>query len=677
MGSNFCDPDGSCNHRLINYYQQIAKGGCGLIILETSAANWPHGATTPNTIGFSDDRFLPGLTKLVDAVHDSGAAIAAQLNHGGKSSQIVIDENGQAQPIFIPSEVKPFKGDLFKALTVTEKQQFISTAKPIYKPMDADDFIQLIDAYTQAAIRAKKAGFDAIELHAGHGYLLSSFLSPAMNQRSDHYGGSAENRARLLCEIIDAIKQALGAKFPIIVRLDAHEFEIEGGITIDQSILHAQYAVQAGACAIDVSAYGNGLSSSAFTTAPLVHEPNGLLDFARQIAKAISVPIIAVGRITLDAAEKAIRNNEIDFVAMGRKLLADPELPHKLAIDKKSIRPCIYCYVCVSQLFINNPMRCAVNPAIGQEGQYANLISPDISKNIAVVGAGPAGMEVARLLSLRGHKVTLYEQNRQLGGTARIAALPYSPNQDLIKWQQYCLKSSSVTVKRHCQVTAETLVARQPDHIILAVGAKRQSPDITGKDQPHVFDGERLRNLLLDYPDNKLPMYQRLILSAGRLSRLLNNIDALRLISKLWLPLGKRIVLIGGGLVGLELAEFLVVRNRTITVLEPGNQLGAELSLIRRARLIKQLLSLNIQLLTDVSDIAINPKHIKFSKSGATSTLPVDSVIISLGATDNQDLKESLKLINSNIPISSIGDCHQVKYIEGAMHSAHELAVTI
>ena len=256
-----------------------------------------------------------------------GAKIAAQLNHSGKIAQ---EDVIAGRPIPVPSIPKSQPSDMFGLLTQDEIMNFIKAGGPDgkgprYHELSVDEIQHEVQHFVDAAKRAKASNFDAIEIHAGHGYLISSFLSPAVNKRTDEYGGTPEKRARLLVEIISQIKKQI-EDFPILVRLDANEYRIENGITPDDFLITASLAQEAGADAIDVSAYGNTSKGIAFTEAPLVHEPGGFLEFIRMAKKALSIPVVAVGRIELDVAESGLKNKEFDFLAMGRKLLADPEI---------------------------------------------------------------------------------------------------------------------------------------------------------------------------------------------------------------------------------------------------------------------------------------------------------------------------------------------------------------
>ena len=681
MGSNFASEDGHTTEQLTAYYEKRAQGGIGLIILETSAITWPAGASMPNMIGFSKDEFIPSLKSLTQRIHQHGSKIAAQLNHSGKIAQ---EDVIAGRPIPVPSIPKSEPSDMFGLLTQDEIMNFIKAGGPDgkgprYHELSADEIQQEVQHFVDAAKRAKAANFDAIEIHAGHGYLISSFLSPAVNKRTDEYGGTPEKRAKLLVDIISQIKSQL-KDFPVLVRLDANEYRIENGITPDDFLITASMAQDAGADAIDVSAYGNTSKGIAFTEAPLVHEPGGFLNFVKMAKKELTIPIIAVGRIELDVAEKGLRNNEFDFLAMGRKILADPDLPNKIISGQEQlIRPCIYCYVCVSQIFINKPMMCAVNSQLGNEHRNENIIhSTADQKRILVIGAGPSGMESARLLAMQGHDVEIWEKDKDIGGTVRVAALAYEPNGRLINYLKNSLDELNVRIKLGTLATGKSVQDFNPDHVIVAVGANRNAPSIRGKNNRNVFDGEELRGLLFGSDAQaikKLSLIQQLILKVGRATQLLRNISALRFLSKIWMPIAKNIVVIGGDLVGLELAEFLVERGRTVKVLEPSGSLGPNLSIVRRSRVVHMLKEHKVDLLTNVTIKEIDGQEVIFDHEEAQKSLQADQVIIALGADTNSELSD--ELTNLNMPHTSIGDCTSVGYIHGAIADARKAVIDL
>ena len=681
MGSNFASEDGHASEQLTAYYEERARGGVGLIILETSAITWPAGASMPNMIGFSKDEFIPTLQSLTQRVHQHGAKIAAQLNHSGKIAQ---EDVIAGRPIPVPSIPKSQPSDMFGLLTQDEIMNFIKAGGPDgkgprYHELSVTEIQDEIQHFVNAAKRAKASNFDAIEIHAGHGYLISSFLSPAVNKRTDEYGGTPEKRARLLVEIISQIKKQIEG-LPILVRLDANEYRIENGITPDDFLITASLAQEAGADAIDVSAYGNTSKGIAFTEAPLVHEPGGFLEFVKMAKKALSIPVVAVGRIELDVAERGLKNKEFDFLAMGRKLLADPGLPNKIISGQEHlIRPCIYCYICVSQIFINKPMMCAVNSQLGNEHRNENIIcSTADQKKILVIGAGPSGMEAARLLAMRGHHVEIWEKDKDIGGTVRVAALAYEPNGHLINYLKNSLSELGVKIKMNALGTPETIKAFNPDHVVVAVGANRDAPSIKGKDSKNVFDGEELRGLLFGSDIDaikKLSLVQQIILKIGRASQLLRNINALRFLSKLWMPLSKDIIIIGGDLVGLELAEFLVERGRKVKVLEPTGSLGPNLSIVRRSRVVHLLKEHGVDLLTNVDIKEIRGQEVFVHHEDMEKTFKMDQVIIALGANPNLSLSRMLSKIN--IPHTTIGDCASIGYIHGAIGDARKAVIDL
>ena len=681
MGSNFASQDGHASEQLAAYYEERARGGVGLIILETSAITWPAGASMPNMVGFSKDEFIPTLQSLTQRVHKHGAKIAAQLNHSGKIAQ---EDVIAGRPIPVPSIPKSQPSDMFGLLTQDEIMNFIKAGGPDgkgprYHELSVEEIQHEVRHFVDAAKRAKVSNFDAIEIHAGHGYLISSFLSPAVNKRTDEYGGTPEKRARLLVEIISQIKKQI-EDFPILVRLDANEYRIENGITPDDFLITASLAQEAGADAIDVSAYGNTSKGIAFTEAPLVHEPGGFLEFVRMAKKALSIPVIAVGRIELDVAESGLKNKEFDFLAMGRKLLADPRLPNKIISGQEHlIRPCIYCYVCVSQIFINKPMVCAVNSQLGNEHRNENIIcSSADQKKILVIGAGPSGMEAARLLAMRGHYVEIWDKDKDIGGTVRVAALAYEPNGHLISYLKNSLSKLGVKIKMNTLGTPETIKTFNPDHVVIAVGANRDAPAIKGKDSKNVFDGEELRGLLFGTDLNaikKLSLVQQIILKIGRASQLLRNINVLRFLSKLWMPLSKNIIIIGGDLVGLELAEFLVARGRKVKVLEPTGSLGPNLSIVRRSRVVHLLKEHGVDLLTNVDIKEIRGQEVFVHHEDMEKTFNMDQVIIALGANPNLSLSKMLSKIN--IRHTTIGDCASIGYIHGAIADARDAVIKI
>lgn len=679
MGSNFAETDGSCGERIQAYYEARAKGGAGLLTMGVCSVAFPHGTGEPFQVGVSRDDFIPGLAAVAERVHRHGAKIAMQLQHGGKTAAL---DRAQGREIWVPSMPKMVKNDIMSAITPEELATFIGIGPhPVrMRVMDKADIAQMIEWFAAAALRAKQAGFDAVELHGAHTYILAGFLSAYYNQRDDEYGGPLENRARLLLETLRAVKERVGADFPVWVRLDSEELHTPGGITLPDAIATAQLCEAAGADAISVSAYATMNSGVAFTEAPIPQKPAAYVSNAAAIKQALTIPVITAGRIEPEVAAKAIAEGQFDFVAMARKMLADPEIPIKLERNRpQDIRPCIYCYACVSEIFINKRVKCAVNAQTGHEFE-APILPAAVPRHVLVVGGGPGGMEAARVAALRGHRVTLVERSDRLGGTLFFAALAYPENGKLLDYLVEQVKQLPIDVKLSTEADAALVERLKPDAIVVATGARRAAPAIAGAEQKHVWSGDELRRLMTgDRADEiakaKLNLAERAMFKAGGMLRVTDSTQALQQLSKLWMPLGKKVVIVGGGLVGLELAEFLLARGRQVTVLEPGNRAGRELSIVRRWRVLDAVTSHGtLQLKATVREIT---RHdvVWQDAEGAEQRTPADSVVLAIGAEADDSVASALA--GCGVPVQRIGDCASVSYIEGAMHDGNRAGRTV
>lgn len=683
MGTNLANGDGTISEDSIGFYEARAAGGTAMLITGTIGVANPIGRLQIAQISIADDDFIPGLKRLTDAVHAHDAKVCAQLNHGGLTS---LYDMAEGRPVLMPS--LPQMGGprgrrslddyMFPEEKLAPKPQL--KGMPNFKAADDEDIEWIIQVFAAAAARAVEAGFDAIELHAGHTYLINSFLSPTHNRRTDRFGGSAEGRATLMKEVIVAIRASIGRDFPLQVKLNAEEYFFEGGITLEDAKVNARIAEAAGADAITVTASHNYAVTGALLSSWMPHVPNKLLPLAAAIREAVSLPVTTVGRVDPEAADRAIADGKLDFLAQGRRQIADDSFANNLARGgKTAVRPCIFCYQCLSQSMMGEPLRCAVNADVGFEKD--NLLAPAAKpRKVVVVGGGPGGMEAARRLTLRGHRVTLLEASDKLGGTARMAAIAYAPNGDFIEWLKMQLDALNVDVRLSTRADIASIRDNGPDAVIVATGAIRRAPPIPGKDQPHVHDGASLRALLLgeqgaDATD-KATLTQRLALGAARTLGITSNPDLVRKASKLWMPVGGRVVIIGGEIVGLELAEFLHERGRQVTVVDDVTQFGRGLSPTRRSVMLEYMPDDGIVLHEGASGIAIGEKSVTFTGAdGALVDVPSDTVIIAKGAEANTSLYDELK--TAGFDAHMVGDCQGVGYILGAVHTAADVAARI
>jgi 2,4-dienoyl-CoA reductase-like NADH-dependent reductase (Old Yellow Enzyme family)/thioredoxin reductase len=682
MGENLPELDGFMGERFQQFYEERARGGVGLIIVGVASVAYPEGQCNANQVAVSDDKFIPAMKQFTERIHAHGAKVALQLQHAGKVARMDIPA-GRAR--MVPSEYNNDIGDILDNLTHDELMAMSSDfmkegAVMAYHPMTIEEIQTLVARFADAADRAKRSGFDGIEIHGGHGYIISSFISPSTNKRQDEYGGSLENRARLLTDVIKAVRARVGDDFPIWCRLDGKEILVDGGITEDDARKTAVLAKTAGAEAIDVSAYGNPKIGAAFTVAPLVQKPGGFIDLAEGIRKSAQMPVIAVGRIEPDVGDRIIREGKADFIGIARQLIADPELPSKLiAAHPEDIRPCICCYNCVGEIFLNRPLICAVNAVAGKE--YDTKIEKTESrKRVLVVGGGPAGMESARIAALRGHDVILCEKSNRLGGTLYFASILSDDNEKLLDWLTIQAKKLPIDVRLNTEVTPDVVNDIRPDVVVLAVGAGRKRPDVHGVDLPHVLDGDDLRAMMTGSDkkviQEKLSLVQRTMLGIGMKSGIANSLPRVRELTKLWMPVGKNVAIIGGGLVGVELAVFLDERKRNVTLIEEGKGLATELAIPKRWHAVNELHESKVRVMTQTQVESIGKKEIScVSQDGQKTTLPVDTVVIAKGVQENRSLAERLEALGCQVHL--VGDCSSVEYIKGAIREGFDVGSSI
>lgn len=673
MGVSMSEDDGTVGERLIAYHEEQAKGGAGLIISGVAGVAWPVGAVAMGQTGISEDRFIPGLSELTRRVHAHGAKIAVQLHHGGLVAGYSHARWGH--PLWAPAMPPQSKGSFLDYFLLEELAPMAGMRPPEIHVVDQQDIDRVVSQFAAGARRAKQAGFDGIEIHAGHGYLLSSFISPVTNSRTDAYGGPLENRARLALDVLRAVRAEVGPDFPVWMKIDSREIG-KDGITIDLSRQFAHMVEEAGADAITVTAYHDTDEGRLHSESHTPHIPGWNLESVAAIRAAVNIPVIGSGRVEPDVADRAIGRQELDVVAMGRKLLADPHLPRKLSEGAPdAVRPCIYCYTCISAIYMGESARCAVNPMLGLE--YLGDAAPANGhpRHFAVVGGGPGGMESARRLAHLGHRVTLIEKADRLGGTLRFASLAYEPNERILEWLKREVAEAGVDVRLSTEATPELLRTLGVQDVVVATGAVRGMPPIPGGDLPHVFSGDDMRRMMLgetsDDLKRKTGLFTRIATRVGAATGATGNLALVRKATHTWMPLGDRVAIIGGELVGLELAEFLQERGRAVHVIDEAPRPGKGLTLVRRMRILSELAGHGVGLHAGVSDIAIAKDRVGFVDSGgAARMVDADTVIVARGATGDVSLARSLEAAGFTVYV--VGDANGVGYIEGAMRGAME-----
>ena len=615
MVTMYGSEEGYVTQRIKDYYEARARGGIGLIIVEAICVNAPEGRGFHQQLIIDDDKFILGLKELAETIQRHGARAALQIHHGGRVTRSSITG---CQPV-APSPIPSLGGEMPRQLTEAE-------------------ITRLVTSFTQAAVRAKKSGFDGVEIHGAHGYLVSQFLSAASNRRQDRYGGSLENRARFLIEILKTIREEVGREYPVWCRLSAIEEGIEDGITIEETIQVARMVEDAGADAIHVSRTAAG--SRRFP--PMAEMPGVLLPLAEAVKKAVSIPIIAVMRMDSLLGETALRQGKADFIAFGRALLADPEIANKVASDRlDDIKPCIYCGGCSDSLRLSSSgIHCVVNPALGREREYSLTKAPR-SKKVLVIGGGPAGMEAARVAASRGHKVRLYEKGQQLGGQLLPAQIAHYKQTigDLTRYLATQMDKQGVEVHLATEVTADLITKEAPDAVVLASGGFPLIPDIHGVEMDHVV-------LATD-------------VLAGRVK------------------VGNTVAIIGAELVGCEVADFLADAGKKVTLMRRGGELALKVSPSIREPLLYRLSSKEeVTILTGVRYREIIGDGVVITdKEGRERTIEADTVVLAAGAKPNNALLPILKERVSEV--YPVGDCVEPRNILESMREGYRVGLSL
>jgi 2,4-dienoyl-CoA reductase (NADPH2) len=660
MTTDYGTADQEPSERLLAYLEERARGGVGLITVEVCSVALEH-RYQMNSLSLSEDRFIDSHRKLTDRLHQHDVKLQPQITHPG------------------PESLAPFFSD---TPSIGPSVNVNPSGFQSSRPLAIEEMPVIIDQYAQAAIRAQAAGYDGMELHAAHAYmLLGSFLSPLRNARHDAYGGKKLNgRARLLLETLTAIKQAVGPNFPVTVSLSGYE-RFPAGREINETQCLAQLLEAAGADAFRISGGVTDVLVSQMVMGSDIQDAVNATA-AEAIRQVVDVPVMVVGRIhTPELGEKILADGQADLVAMGRPFLADPHWPNKVKAGKpEAMRRCISCENCIDSMIENQNMNCAINAATGRE--LDNRLSPaTVSKRVLVIGGGPGGMEAARVSSLRGHSVTLLERQRCLGGSLRLAATVHSDNEPFLNWLITQVNQSAVEVQLATEATPVLIRSLNPDAIIVATGAQVAIPDIEGIGLPHVYTGDQMRRIVEGRAGSadfaSLPAVLRPI--ANSLTPILGprlTPKQLRQYSRHWMPLGRKVVVVGADLAAIELAEFLARRGRKVSILEAGKRIAVEVGPKRRTEHAMRLDKLGVTICTEARCEKIDANAVHFrNASGHTRKIAADSVIIAGEPVAATGLFDAVKTLAAEV--YAIGDCTGLGLIRKATDEAMGIACSL
>ena len=590
MGNNLANTDGTLSDRSLSYYQARAKGGFGLITIESTVVYREAKGGPRKPCLFSDDT-VESFRRVADACHAYGAKVSIQLQHAG------------------PEGNSALTGYPLKAASAMPA----SAGREIPEAVSNEEVYRIIECYGDAARRAQQAGIDMVEVHCAHGYLVSTFISQRTNNRTDEFGGCFENRMRLPRLIIENIRRKTGGNLPILCRINACD-EVEGGQSVQDAAAVAAYLEQE--CGVDALHVTRAVHlHDEFMWAPGITHGGFNADLVTEIKRAVSVPVIAVGRFTEPQyAELLVKQGRADLIAFGRQSIADPELPAKARNGQlETLSPCIGCLLgCVPNMFAGKPITCAVNPCVGRE---CELTSAPEKKRVTVVGGGPGGLYAAWACAVRDHQVTLVEKANELGGNFRIAAYPTGKGQLTEAIRSMIVKCQQAGVDLRCGVEADEMLLRSlaPDAIILATGSTPLLLPIPGLSDCGYVTAQ-------DMLDGKAQM-------------------------------GKNVLVVGGGMVGCEAAEYLAERGHQVTVIEMKDVIAADVTPENRRYMFENFEENHVllrpgakvtQFYTDGVDYAL--------ADGSTGSLRgYDNIVLAMGSRSNTALKDTAEKVAGQV----------------------------
>lgn len=615
LASFLLEDGGTITDQTIQHYRRRAEGGPAMVIMEACAVS-PEGVVSRNQARIDHDRHIEGLARIAAVIKSEGAIPAIQIHHAGRQTSAKVIRQKPLAPSPLPCPT--MRGDV--------------------TPLTLDGIRKLVVKFGRAAVRAREAGFELIEVHGAHGYLVNQFLSGFSNIRTDAYGGDIEGRTRFALEIVREIRDRLGKEFPLSFKISAQEF-VTNGLTIDQSIEILKFLLDTGVNAVQVSA-GNDATPE-WICQPIFMEKACLADAAQTIKNALNVPVMAVGRINDPlTAEEVIADGKADLVCIGRGLMADPQLPKKAQAGRfNDIRTCIACNTCMESIFKRGRLECLVNPSLCRETEM--VFKPTKRcKKVMVIGGGPGGLNVAWVAAKRGHDVHLFEKQTKLGGNLIIGSIPgYKKElESLIRFQKTQVEKYGVTCHLGCRATATTVQTVQPEVVILSTGSVPIFPDIEGIDKNHVvaFD--------VSFNGDGSP-YQKT-------------------------------VVIGGGATGCEVALHLSEQGCTVAMVEITAQIGGNLESITKKVLLHKLKENHVQILTLAKVLEIKDDGVVVADTdNHESYLEAQRVVIAVGSEPNETIFDDIQSLGYEV--HRIGDCVKPRTAKSAIFEGAVLGRSI
>ncbi len=615
LASFLVEKGGRITDRTIEHYRRRAAGGPAMVIMEACAVA-PEGVVSDNQARIDHDRYLGGLTKIAAALKSEGAVSALQIHHAGRQTSAKVIHRRPLAPSPLPCP--SIRGDV--------------------EPLSVDQIQELVNRFAEAAVRGHRAGFELIEIHGAHGYLINQFLSGHSNVRRDAYGGDTPGRSRFAREIVEEIRKRLGPEAPISFKISAQEF-VPNGLTVKESIEILSILTDAGVDVVQVSA-GND-STPEWICQPMFMEKACLADSAAAIRKSINIPVMAVGRINDPwTADGIIAKGMADLVCIGRGLMADPELPIKARNGRfDDIRTCIACNTCMQSIFRYGRLECLVNPSLGRE-QEMQIVPAETRKKVMVIGGGLGGLIAAWTAAIRGHEVHLFEKRPYLGGqlVPGSQAGYKREMQDLITYQEKQVERSGVVCHLQQAATVETVLGVDPDVVILATGSRPILPPVDG------IDGE----------------------SVATFEAVLDGTP---------IETG-RIVVIGGGPTGCEVAYHLSENGSSVTLVEMTPHIGGDLEAITKKILIRKLKENNVRIITDHRLLRVETGSVVIAgPDGTDRGITADRVVVAIGTKPDDAIHQ--KILDLGYETHVIGDCLKPRTAKAAIYEGAKIGRTI